>query len=340
MTTKQLQQQLAAHKYYPVYLLFGEEEYFINQYVELIAESALSSGDPSFNLDTFYGSEAQAADVAGAANAFPVMSDRRVVILKEADKLANTDPLPGYIQSPSPDTVLVLVAGDIPKDKRKAKVKKFNFFAHLEAQGGTLTPVIEFKKMNEAQMGEWIIEESRKLGKTIRPEAAAAVIGLKGLSAREIAGELEKITTALSDKEEIETGDVLEYLGASKKYNIFELSAKVLERNTPAAQEIALNIIATESALGITAFLFREFSILWRIAHYQLHGKPTDEDARNVGLVWQWQYSDKAKYVRNFSENGRYERCFEALLDADVELKSRPTDERTVIARLIHQLTA
>jgi len=141
--------------------------------------------------------------------------------------------------------------------------------------------------MNEAQMGEWIIEESRKLGKTIRPEAAAAIIGLKGLSAREIAGELEKLTTALSDKEEIETGDVLEYLGASKKYNIFELSAKVLERNTPIAQEIALNIIATERALGSTAFLFREFSILWRMSGYQLHGKPTDERTVIARLIHQ-----------------------------------------------------
>jgi DNA polymerase III subunit delta len=337
---KQLQKHIASASFYPVYLLFGEEEYFIDQYVSMLVKGALGYGDESFNLDSFYGSDSQAADVVAVANGFPVMAERRVVVVKEADKIANTDPLPGYLKSPLDQTVLILVAGEIPRIKRKAKGKKFNFFSFLESSSGPNSAIVEFKKLTEASMSDWIQEELKAKGKSIGHEAIAAIIALKGLSAREISSELEKITTALKDQDEISKEDVLEYLGASKKYNIFELSAKVLEADTAASQEIAMNLLESESPLAITGYLFREFAIVWRIANHHVSGRPGDDDARKVGLVWQWQYSDKAQYAKYFREAGQFEKCFEALLAADVELKSRPTDKRTVVARLIHQLTS
>ncbi|MAT39485.1 MAG: DNA polymerase III subunit delta [Ectothiorhodospiraceae bacterium] len=338
MTPKQLQQHIANRTFLPVYLIFGKEEYFVERYVKSLTAAALEGADEEFNYDVLYGSEVKGDTVAAAANSFPVMADRRVVLVKEAWKLHGDPHLAGYLKNPSPDTVLILAEEEITKDKRKSGgKKKFNFYQHLS--GLSEQPVVEFGEMREQSLISWIQDEFKERGKTISLEACARFLALKGSSAREIAAEVEKIAVARNDAEEIEVEDILNLLGASKKYNIFELSSKILQRDTKSAIEIAARLLQTENAIGMIAFMSRQFMILWRIKYYRVQGRITDADARAVGLGWRFQFEELAKHARNFSPQ-YFDRCFEHLLAADAELKSRPTAEFTVVSRLIYQLTA
>ncbi len=156
MTYAEFQQSLKPDRFAPIYLFHGEEDFLIEEGVQLIMEKALDEGTKGFNLDVVYGSKVDAKDVVSHASSFPMTGPRRVVIVKEFEKLVNTEIakeiVAAYINKPLESTVLVLVSLN-PDFRRKP-------FTDLKKRA----ELVECKPLYDNQVPAWIGDRIRKQG--------------------------------------------------------------------------------------------------------------------------------------------------------------------------------
>ncbi len=345
MTERDLFSQIKGKSLLPVYLLYGEEEFLIERSARAIIHAALGDSDPSFNLDLFRGSEQKAEDVTAAANAFPFMGEKRVVYVRESETILAQPVLANYVLDPSRDTVLILCAGELKARRSRGKkaASTVDVLTHLLAQGNSQSPTgcaVEFKALKDAAAQQWIMREFEQNGKSITPEACTVIHALKGNAARVLSSEIEKLLIAVPERETIGIDDVYAHLGASRQYNVFELSNAVLERDSRRAQLIVQHLLETEEPLMIVNTLFRQLQLLWRIRSLRIPGRITDEDAHRLGLVWAWQVESVRKFVRFFPDASYFETCFEYILETDIAIKSQPVDPSVAVTQLVSQLTS
>jgi DNA polymerase-3 subunit delta len=199
---------------------------------------------------------------------------------------------------------------------------------------------LEFKSLKDLAAQQWIVQEFERNGKAISPEACTIFHALKGNAARELSSEIGKLLVALPDHTKVEAEDVYANLGASRQYNIFELSTAIFERNGRYSQEILQHLLASEEPSMIVNMLFRQLSLLWRVRGYRFSGRTTDEDARNLGVIWAWQIENVRKYVKYFPDASYFESCFEYILETDIAIKSQPVDPSVAVTKLVAQLTS
>jgi DNA polymerase-3 subunit delta len=346
LTDRELAKHIESRSFLPVYLLYGEEDFLIEQRAHEIRDAALGDGDPSFNYDVYRGSDHQAEEVTTAANGFPFMSDKRVVLVREADVFLKKPVLASYAQRPSPDTVLILCAGSIkPSRRKKAPAKKSSAadvlftITQMEKASPSLGAVIEYKALRDRDAQEWIAREVQKNGKRITPEACTIMHALRGNNTRELASEINKMLTALPGKETLEPDDIYLHLGASKQYNVFALTNAIMARNGSAAQEILSHLLGSEDPLMLVSMIARQMTYLWQVRSLAIQGRATDEHARAVGLIWGWQAENLHRYAKNFTDPVYFERCFEYILAADISIKSGPNDPSVAVIRLVSELT-
>lgn len=208
----------------------GEEPYYIDKLTDYIEENILSEDEKGFNQMVLYGKDVSIEDVISNAKRYPMMADRQVVIVKEAQELSRTiDRLESYAENPQPTTVLVFAYKYKTLDKRK-KVTKV-----LDKAG----VVFESKKLYENQVADWIkrILAGKKYG--IEPKAAAMLVEFLGTDLSKINNELEKLTIILPEGSTITPKDIEENIGISKDYNVFEFRKAIGERDQLKAYRIA-----------------------------------------------------------------------------------------------------
>ena len=144
---------------------------------------------------------------------------------------------------------------------------------------------------------------------------------------------------AVPEEETILPDHIYLHLGISRQYNIYELTTRVFEQRRAEATDIAFRLLDDIHATVLVAALARDCATLWQIdALQRARARVTDVEARQVGAGSMWRFNLLRRHLEKLPRPKYFEGCFQVLLDADVELKSRPTDQRTVIARLIHQL--
>ncbi len=347
MTDSELAKHIERGSFLPVYLLYGEEDFLVEQRAREITAAALGDGDPSFNYDIFRGTDHQAEDVTVAANGFPFMSTKRVVLVREADPLMKKPALASYVQQPSPDTVLILCAGSLKPSRRKKAPAKASSTAdvlfslqQMEKRSPQLGGVVEYKALRDRDAQEWISREVQRSGKRITPEACTIMHALRGNGTRELASEITKLLTALPEADVFEADDIYTHLGASKQYNVFALTNAIMSRDNRKAQEILAHILGgAEEPLLIVSMIARQMTNLWIIQSMSIPGRATNEHARAAGLIWAWQVDNLRGFAKNFRDPGYFERCFEYILAADHAIKSEPGDPSVAVIRLVSELT-
>lgn len=214
----------------PIYFFMGEEPYYIDRLTEYIENNILTEEEKGFNQMVLYGKDVTIEDVISNAKRYPMMADRQVVIVKEAQELARTiEKLESYAENPQPTTVLVFAYKYKTLDKRK-KVTKL-----LEKKG----VVYESKKMYDNQVGDWIKRVLSGKGYTIEPKAAAMLVEFLGTDLSKINNELEKLMIILPQGSSITAHVIEENIGISKDYNVFELRKAIGERDQLKAYKIA-----------------------------------------------------------------------------------------------------
>ncbi|HOJ04808.1 MAG TPA: DNA polymerase III subunit delta [Bacteroidota bacterium] len=349
MTDRDLARQLRSKTLLPVYLLHGEEEFLMERAVKSITALALGDGDPSFNLHTFRGSEHKAEDVVMSANAFPFMAEKRVVVVREAEKLSTSPALGAYVGNPNPDCVLLLCATEIKassKSRAKAAAKPSSkksedvsqIVQRMEQEGGSAAAV-EFKPLKDAAAQQWVEREFQEAGLRITPEACTLFCTLIGTQARALSSQIEKIISAMHGRESVQPDDVYEHLGTSRDYNVFELVNAVTARDRRRAMDIATQLLRTEEPVLMLNLLFRQLLIVWKARVSGMGGRATDEEARAIGLAFGWQLEALRPHLGKFADSSYFDRCFEYILEADLAIKSQPVAPETAIMRLVARLT-
>jgi DNA polymerase-3 subunit delta len=214
----------------PIYFLMGEEPYYIDKLTEYIENNILTDEEKGFNQMVLYGKDVTVEDIVSNAKRYPMMADRQVVIVKEAQELSRTiEKLESYAENPQPTTVLVIAYKYKTLDKRK-KVTKV-----LDKNG----LVFESKKLYDNQVGEWIKRVLSGKGFGIEPKAAAMLVEFLGNDLSKISNELDKLAIILPKGSTITPKLIEDNIGISKDYNIFELRKAIGEKDQLKAYKIA-----------------------------------------------------------------------------------------------------
>jgi DNA polymerase-3 subunit delta len=257
----------------PIYFLMGEEPYYIDKLSDYIEEKVLTEEEKGFNQTVLYGRDVSIEDIISTAKRYPMMAERQVVIVKEAQDLIRTiDKLESYAENAMPTTVLVFCYKYKTLDKRKKLTK-------LLAKNGV---VFESKKLYENQVGDWIkrVLAGKKYG--IEPKATAMLVEFLGTDLSKINNELEKLQIILPAGSTITPKHIEENIGFSKDFNVFELRKALGERNQLKAYTIAENFAQNpkDNPMVVTTSLVFGFFI--QLLKY--HGLK-DKNPKNVATV-------------------------------------------------------
>lgn len=309
----------------PVYFFYGEEDYLIDEIVDAIITEGVDAGTKGFNLDIVHGGEVDGKDIVSIASSFPMMAQRRVVVVKDFDRVANKELLESYLERPSSSTSLVLIASKPDMRKKPYPLLKKN------STGG------EFSRLYDNEIPSWIQRRVKLFKKTITPEAADLLQAYVGNSLRDVVNQIEKLLIAIGSKSAIELQDVEAVVGVSKEFTVFELSKMVGEKNISRSMEIVERMMETgESPQFIIVMLTRHYIILSKLHELRSMGK-SDFELASAVRVSPYFVKEYLSHLRNYSVVA-IEDAFLALARADRELKSSTTDARLVMDVLLCEI--
>jgi len=221
-------QNLTKKVYHPIYLLHGEEPYFIDRVSDYIEKNVLSDEEKNFNQTIFYGRDSDARLIADTAYRYPMMAERQVVIVKEAQSLKTIDNLCNYVSRPMPSTILVI------NYKYKTLDKRTRLYKAIKANGIILTA----NKLYENQIPAWIENYLKQYNYTIAPQAGQILTACLGTELSKISNELDKLLIAVKDTTHITPVHIEKNIGLSKDFNMLELQDALAGKNVFRANQI------------------------------------------------------------------------------------------------------
>ena len=227
-TYDQILSEIHKKQFAPVYFLTGEEPYFIDMISDTIENEALDEADRAFNQIVLYGRDVDVETIANHARSFPMIGERMVVIIKEAQDVKNLEEFERYLDT-IPDTTLLVFAYKYKKfDKRKTLAKKID----------KMGVWYESKKLYDNNIPGWIQNYLQGEGYAITPKAMQMLADYLGTDLHKIANELKKLIIALPKKKSIDEADVERNIGISKDFNVFELQNAIGSRDVLKANRI------------------------------------------------------------------------------------------------------
>ncbi len=255
----------------PIYFLMGEEVYYIDKLAEFFENNILQEEERGFNQMVLYGGDITVDDIVSNAKRYPMMAERQLVIVKEAQQLSKTiEKLAGYAANPQPTTVLVICYKHKKGlDKRKALYKT------IKKSG----QIFESKKLYENQVGDWIRRVLKGYNFTITPKATVMLVEYLGTDLGKISNELDKLKLVLEAGSEITPAVIEENIGISKDFNNFELKKAIGERNVIKATQIIKYFEQNPRDNPIVVTVSLIFTFFSQLLKY--HGL-TDHSQRNV----------------------------------------------------------
>ena len=295
VTFETIMRDLKAKKYAPVYVLMGDESYYIDRITDYIADNVLDPDDRDFNQTVVFGADTTAAQVVDMAKGYPVMpAAHRVVIVKEAQRLKSLDALERYFEKPLASTVLVIAYKNGTIDRRKKVVGK------AEAAG----VVFESKKKRDYELPAFIETYLKKNHVAIDTKSAAMIAEHIGADLSRLISELDKVMISLPDDDRRVTPDVVEReIGVSKEFNIFELKTAIIERNVFKANQIVKYFDKNPKAGSLFSclpLLYTYFQNLM-VAFYAPDKNNDNNLAAFLELKSVWGLKDYRVGMRNFS---------------------------------------
>lgn len=295
VTFDAIMRDLKSGKYAPVYILMGDESYYIDRITDYIAENVLDPDDRDFNQTVVFGADTTAAQVVDMAKGYPVMpAAHRVVIVKEAQGLKSLDALERYFERPLASTLLVIAYKNGTIDRRKKVVGK------AEAVG----VVFESKKKRDYELPAFIETYLKKNHVAIDPKSAAMIAEHIGADLSRLISELDKVMISLPDDNRRVTPDIVEReIGVSKEFNIFELKTAIIERNVFKANQIVKYFDKNPKAGSLFSclpLLYTFFQNLM-VAFYAPDKNNDNNLAAFLELKSVWALKDYRVGMRNFS---------------------------------------
>ncbi len=236
VTFTSLNKEIKSGSFKNIYVLQGEEPYFIDRLQELIIDTALTEDQRDFNLSLYYGNTANVREVISACQQYPAFSQYKVVVVREAQLISkqpghknDLDLFASYAEKPLPSTILVIChKGDALKSKSFTDALK-------AAKSGV---VFTSKKVREERdLETMIVSYATSLGCNIDSKATSMLADHIGTDISRLFSELDKLAM-LTDDNNISPLLIEQNIGISKDYNNFELEEALARRDAAKAFRI------------------------------------------------------------------------------------------------------
>ncbi len=288
MEFAELFQNLKKGIYFPIYLLQGEEPYYIDLISDYIEENVLTDAEKGFNQTIFYGKDSDPVNISESARRFPMMASKQVIIVKEAQSLNKIELLASYAENPLESTILVLAHKYKKPDARSKLVKAIK-------KNGV---IFNSPKLYENKIPGWIDGFLKEKGYSITPQAAQLLTAYLGTELGKIANELNKLVIAVKDTNRITPDHIERNIGVSKDFNLLELQNALGKKDVLKANKIIAYFAANPSLNPIqktVAGLYFYFSKLFTYHFLKDKSERSVSSELRVHPFFAREYVDAAK---------------------------------------------
>ena len=294
---RQIVQDVRNGIFSPVYLLMGDEPYYVDMVCDAVLEHCLDESEKDFNQTVCYGADVDADAVVTAARRYPMFAERQLVVVKEAQMMKSLEELGVYCQNPLESTVLVISMHGASADKRKSLYKTVS----------KMGVVVESQALKDYEMPKWISMFYKTKGLNISPDAAALLAEHAGTDLNKIAIETEKMLKNLPEGvAEVSAADIEKNVGISRQFSIFELTKELSYRNSAKALRIAAYLGSSAKfamPMAVSA-LFTHFNrILKYSALLMKTPRPMNDQKAKVLGVNPYFFAEYDVAVRNYPLN-------------------------------------
>ncbi|RYU83372.1 DNA polymerase III subunit delta [Hymenobacter persicinus] len=311
-----LLKQIQQRQFQPVYFLQGEEPYYIDLVANQLEQSVLPEHERGFNQVVLYGKDADVATILGQAKRFPMMAERSVVIVKEAQAVADLEAekswpfLEAYLKNPLQSTVLVFCYKHKTLDARKKLGKLV----------GEKAAVLTSKKVYDNQVPAFIAGYVRSRQQSIGGQATAMLAEYIGTDLGRLTNEIDKLLLNVLPGHSIDEDLVQRMVGISKEYNIFELQKALIQRDVLKANRILTYFEANPKANPLIPNLTLLFGFFTKLLVLHQHGNPSDADFKKLGIMNSFAQKDYALGMRVY-DFGRTRAIIHLIRRADLQSK-------------------
>ena len=293
-TFQHIMQDLKSRRFAPVYMLMGDEAYYIDLISDYIADHVLSPEERDFNQTICFGSDVTAVQVADMARRYPMMAEYQVIIVKEAQNVRSLEALEKYLKNPVKSTILVWCHKNGKIDARKKAI------GLAQAVG----VVFESKKLHDYQLPDFIQDYLKKKNVSIDPKACQIIADHIGTDLSRLASELDKVLISLPEDHLWVTPEVVEReIGVSKDFNAFELRNAIIQKDSFKANQIVKYFDSNPKAGSLYSFLPLLFSYFQNlmIVHYAPRRNSEQDIAGALDLRNTWGVRDYMIGQKNYS---------------------------------------
>lgn len=292
LSFSEIKHHIDLKKFVPVYLLQGEESYYIDTLTDLLIRSALDDSERDFNQTIVYGLETDTATIINACKRYPMMAERQLVVVKEAQNLKNIDELVHYVKNPLVSTVLVI----------NYKYGKLDGRKKLAGEIAKTGIVFESKKLYENKIPDFIISYLREQQISISVQLAQVLTDYLGTDLSKIVNELDKLSIALEQGQKIISAETIENnIGISKEFNNYELQKAIANRNILKVNRIARYFDENPKNNPIVLTLTVLFGFFTNLMICQFEkNQSKDYLMQKLGFRWDMQIVDYLEAMKHY----------------------------------------
>jgi len=311
---ERIKEDVGKKTFAPVYYIHGEDDFLVEEAVDSLVDAAIRQADRGFNYDVIDGNDADPRAILTLASTFPMMSERRVVVVRNADKLNDPKALSSYLNNPSASTLLIFSATD--PDRRKS--------IHKALDAGATT--VELARLYTSQIPAWIQKRAAMQGLGIDEGAAALLAEFAGTDLREILNELEKLSVFAGERKRLTIEDVQAVSGMTREINLFELHHAMGLREPGKAMEVLDRLLeGGQPAIRIAVSLGYFYITARKLFDIRKRGGQDAELRLRPPALRDYQ-SAVEKYTERELDD-----ALVAIADADEQLKSSPLPHKQVL---------
>jgi len=295
MDYKEIAAALKKKVYHPIYLLMGDEPYFIDKITGYMINNVLTEEERTFNQVIMYGKEADINNVIDAARRYPMMSSYQMVVLKEAQDLKEIDKLIHYVEQPLKSTILVI------NYKYRNLDRRTKLYKAIQKNG----VIFESKKLYDNQVPAWISQYLKQHKLTIEPAAAALLAEYLGTSLSKIVNEVEKLIITLGPQEKNITATHIEKnIGISKDFNNFELTKALAGKNALKSYRIIDHFAKNPQANPLVLTIATLYMFFSKTLAYHFAKDKSPDSIASLLKIHKFFVNDYKMAASKYSANG------------------------------------
>jgi DNA polymerase III subunit delta len=332
LTVDSIIKELKEKKFRPIYVFHGEENYFIDKLVDYIEHNVIPIEAQAFNQFVVYGKDVDHKYIADEARQYPLMSDKRLIIVKEAQDMKTLKDLVDYVKRPVPHTIVVLA------HKNKALDKRISLYKALDGH-----VLFESKKLYDNQLPQFIKDYASKIQLKIDDQIAHVISEYLGNDLAKIANELDKLLINLGKSSAVTLAQVQDLIGISKEFSVFELQKALGERSKTKSYLIAKHMGENgkdNPIQMVVANLFTYFVKLMIITQHQKEADPVLQ--KKIGLTSAFFLKDYKSAARNYT-TAKLREVIGVIRTTDLASKgvnNKSSDDAALLQELVYKILA